>query len=154
MNHPAVSCHNHVQEVVDFVDELRRYQGRRGQNQPVPSDDFTPPTTPEPMDIDAATLEGSRDVHNADSGPFIQEYAGAAVEYGRGTTFMERFDDDQYAQERKTNLYYPFTSRDEWELASFLLRSDLSMASIDTFLSLKLVSVVYHVSGPNLTVLA
>jgi hypothetical protein len=41
------------------------------------------------------------------------------------------------------NLYYPFASRDEWELAAFLLRSDLSLASIDSFLSLKLVSVLY-----------
>ena len=98
------------------------------------------------MDIDAPTFEVPReDVQNADSGPFIQEYVGAAAEYGRGTTFMERFDSDQYAQERNMNLYYPFASRDEWELAAFLLRSNLSMASIDSFLSLKLVSEVYHV---------
>jgi len=146
MNHPLVSCHTHVEEIVDFVDELRSYQERRAKNRPVPSDDFPPPTTPEPMDIDAPTFEVPReDVQNADSGPFIQEYVGAAAEYGRGTTFMERFDSDQYAQERNMNLYYPFASRDEWELAAFLLRSNLSMASIDSFLSLKLVSEVYHV---------
>jgi hypothetical protein len=50
------------------------------------------------MDIDAPTFEVPReDVQNVDSGPFIQEYVGAAAEYGRGTTFMERFDSDQYA---------------------------------------------------------
>jgi hypothetical protein len=96
------------------------------------------------MDIDATPVEGFReDVQNEDSGPFIQEYEGAARKYGRGTTFLQRFDSDQYAQARKTNLYYPFASRDEWELAAFLLRSDLSLASINSFLSLKLVSVLY-----------
>jgi hypothetical protein len=96
------------------------------------------------MDIDATPVEDFReDVQNVDSGPFIQEYVGAAREYGRGMTFLQRFDSDQHAQARKKNLYYPFTSRDEWELAAFLLRSDLSLASIDLFLSLKLVSVLY-----------
>ena len=66
----------------------------------------------------------------------------------------ERFDCDQYVKERKTNLYYPFASWDEWELAAFLLRSDLSMASIDSFLSLKLVSLVQRGLGPTLTALA
>ena len=149
MNHPFGSCHSHLEEVVNLVDELQRYQERRRQRQPIPSDDFTPPATPEPMDIDATAVEGSReDVQNVDSGPFIQEYVGAAREYGHGTTFLQRFDCDQYAQERKKNLYYPFASRDEWELATFLLRSDLSLASIDSFLSLKLVSVVYFLGVP------
>ncbi|KAF8800937.1 hypothetical protein BYT27DRAFT_7227077 [Phlegmacium glaucopus] len=40
---------------------------------------------------------------------------------------------------RKGHLYYPFTLRDEWELASFLLCSRLSMAAVDHFLKLKLV---------------
>ena len=156
MNNPSVSCRSHhFQEVINLADELRSYQVRRGQDQSFPSDDFTPPTTPEPMDIEAAVEESFReDSQNVDSGPFIEEYVGAAKEYGRGTTFMEKFDCDQYVEERKTNLYYPFASRDEWELAAFLLRSDLSMASIDSFLSLKLVSLVQHGSGPTLTALA
>ena len=77
-----------------------------------------------------------------DGGLFVEEYEGAAKEYGTGgTMFMREFDGDQYAGERVTNLYYPFASRDEWELAAFLLCSNLSMASIDLFLSLNLVRV-------------
>ena len=72
---------------------------------------------------------------------FIEEYEGAAKEYGSGMTFMDEFDRDQFAGERIENLHYPFTSRDEWEFAAFLLRSNLSMASIDSLLSLNLVSV-------------
>ena len=52
---------------------------------------------------------------------------------------MMEFDNDRFFNEHNDNLYYPFASRDEWELASFLLYSNLSMAAIDRFLSLKLV---------------
>lgn len=147
MNHPLGSCHSHHQEVVNLVDELQRYQGRRHQHRP------TPPVTPEPMDLDATLVEDfQEDVQDVDPGPFVQEYEGAAKEYGRGATFMQKFDCDQYAQERQTNLFYPFASRDEWELAAFLLRSDLSMASINSLLSLKLVRVTYCLeSRPILT---
>ncbi|KAF9040949.1 hypothetical protein BJ165DRAFT_1327183, partial [Panaeolus papilionaceus] len=34
--------------------------------------------------------------------------------------------------------YYPFLTRDEWELASFLLQSGMSLAKIDQFLKLEL----------------
>jgi hypothetical protein len=70
-------------------------------------------------------------------GPFVEEYEGVAKEYGADVTFMSEFDRDQHAAERVENLYYPFAPKDEWELATFLLRSDLGMASVDTFLSIK-----------------
>jgi hypothetical protein len=104
MNHPFGSCHSHLEEVANLVDELHRYRERRRQHQPLPSpstgrDNFIPSTIPEPMDIDATPVEDFReDVQNVDSGPFIQEYVGAAREYGRGTTFLQRFDSDQHAQ--------------------------------------------------------
>jgi Plavaka transposase len=72
---------------------------------------------------------------------FIEEYKGAAKEFGTGTTFMDKFDHDQFAGEHIKNLYYPFTSRNEWEFVAFLLCSNLSMASIDSLLLLNLVSV-------------
>jgi len=75
----------------------------------------------------------------ADDEHFVEEYKSAAEEYGNGTTFMEQFDYDEFSRERTDNLYYPFASKAEWELASFLLRSDLSMKAIDTFLRLELV---------------
>lgn len=71
----------------------------------------------------------------------IEEYAGAAKILGQGPTFMDKFDQDQYASKRKGNLYYPFASREEWQFAEFLLRSDLSMKTIDKFLKLDLVSL-------------
>lgn len=76
-----------------------------------------------------------------DDGPYVEEYKGAAKTFGPGVTFMSEFDSDEHAAKRAENPYYPFASKDEWELAAYLLRSDLSMASIDAFLSLKRVSV-------------
>ena len=67
-------------------------------------------------------------------------YPGAAQTYGKGSTFMDEFDDDEHVAMREDNLYYPWASRPEWELASFLLHSSLSMAAINQFLSLDLVS--------------
>ena len=106
------------------------------------------------MDVDAVFTEHDNsggDDQSADGGLFFEEYKGAAKGYGTGTTFMDEFDRDQYAGERINNLYYPFASRDEWEFAAFLLRSDLSMASIDSLLSLNLVSITcnwyYHTTA-------
>jgi hypothetical protein len=76
-------------------------------------------------------------------GTLVEEYEGAGASYGKGTTFMDQFNQDAYASECSLNIYYPFSSRDEWELASFLLGPDLSMAAITKFLSLKLVSFDY-----------
>jgi len=59
--------------------------------------------------------------------------------YGKAATFMDRFNEDQYAPFHTSNKFYPFSSKVEWELASFLLSSDLSMRKIDEFLKLKLV---------------
>lgn len=71
----------------------------------------------------------------------VEVYPGAAQTYGKGPTFMDGFDGDKYATMREENLYYPWASRPEWELASFLLRSSLSVAAINQFLSLNLVSL-------------
>ena len=73
---------------------------------------------------------------------FVQEYDGAAITFGPGTTFMQHFECDEFAEEHTQNLFYPFASRAEWELAAFLLYSDLSLATLDTFLSLHLVSTL------------
>ncbi|KAF8869224.1 hypothetical protein BD779DRAFT_1458028 [Infundibulicybe gibba] len=69
----------------------------------------------------------------------IEEFPGAAQTFGTGQTFIDQFNMDQYSAERITNLYYPFASKAEWELASFLLQSKMSMAAIDAFLSLELI---------------
>jgi len=78
--------------------------------------------------------------------PFrIQEHPNAAKVFGRGHTFMDQFDNDDFASARRQgHIYYPFASRDEWELASFLLCSNLSLADTDRFLKLELVSFIHY----------
>ena len=72
--------------------------------------------------------------------PFVEKFPGAAQTFGRAPTFMDLFDADLHADKRKRHPYYPFASKEEWQLASFLLCSDLSMNAIDKFLKLELVS--------------
>lgn len=67
-----------------------------------------------------------------------------------GYTFLGLFDSDENSIHRKTNLYYPFSSRRDWQLAAWLLRSGLSMGKIDSFLSLEMVSVRTSISLSSL----
>src|SRR5882762_4127009 len=62
----------------------------------------------------------------------------------KGHTFMDVFDADPHADKRVENLYYPFASKQDWEMASWLLRSGLSMAAVDRFLRLELVSCILY----------
>ncbi len=81
------------------------------------------------------------------SGPFILEFTGAAKTYGDGKTVLEQIEiEDQFSEERKSNLYYPFACLREWELARWIMRQQVSMADIDQFLRLEIVSLS-HLRG-------
>ena len=72
-------------------------------------------------------------------------FLGSAKVFGNGETYLDLFDEDEYADARETNLYYPFASQPEWELASFLLRSNLSRVAIDQLLKLQSVSIMQSI---------
>lgn len=74
---------------------------------------------------------------------FREDFPGASKTYGSGSTFMSQFDLDEHSDKRRDNLYYPFASRADWQLASFLLSSEMSMKRIDKFLSLDLVCIIF-----------
>jgi hypothetical protein len=94
--------------------------------------------TGESWDEGGATAQ---DINLEGEMPGITNYfPGAAATYGAGHTFLGLFDSDENSVYRKTNLYYPFSCRQDWEIASWLLRSGLSMGKIDSFLSLEVVS--------------
>jgi hypothetical protein len=59
--------------------------------------------------------------------------------FGKGPSFLDNFCSDKFSGNRSRNLYHPFMSKEEWELAAFLTQSDLSMKVIDSFLSLEMV---------------
>lgn len=62
--------------------------------------------------------------------------------HNRSCGFMDNFHADKFSEERAQNPYYPFASKGEWQLASFLSRANLSIKAIDEFLSLELVRIL------------
>ncbi len=77
--------------------------------------------------------------HTALNDLHIEKFPHSGTSTESDKSFMSKFHADTFSLERKANIYYPFTSRDEWKLASFLLHSNLSMAAIDSFLKLEMV---------------
>lgn len=71
-------------------------------------------------------------------------FPGAGQTFGKSPGFMEVFDSDVHADMRKENIYYPFASKGEWEIASFLERCGLSMNWIDELLCLSKVCIDLH----------
>ncbi|KAG1717311.1 hypothetical protein EDB19DRAFT_1654258 [Suillus lakei] len=59
--------------------------------------------------------------------------------FDEGYTFLRLFDADKNSIYRKTNLYYPFSGRREWQLATWILCSGLSMEKINSFLTLEMI---------------
>ncbi|KAG0708249.1 hypothetical protein DFH29DRAFT_979532 [Suillus ampliporus] len=69
-----------------------------------------------------------------------EQYEDTGTCYSQdGLTFLDLFDVDKYAEYRKDNLFYPFASKEEWEITDFLLHSPLSMAAINEFLALPII---------------
>ena len=83
---------------------------------------------------------------------FTDTYEGCSKAFIGGTTFMDSFWQDKYAEERRENLYFPFTSSNEWEFASWCSRSGLSITAIDSLLSLNTVSQYEFLSTDTKTV--
>lgn len=92
------------------------------------------------MDVDDMPLgDEQRNVPTPDTAT-LENFPGASLSYPGGKTFMDEFFADQHGALRNDNLFYPFASQQDWQIASWLLRSRLSMAAIDAFLALDLVS--------------
>jgi hypothetical protein len=117
-------------------------------NSPQHSDDDDDDKFRDPMEDDVEpVLQGSppeslgeRSSASSQQSSFHHvQFPGAGITYGRTTSFMDRFNSDQHSGSRVENVYYPFAGKDEWELASFLHSSGLSMRKVDDFLKLKMV---------------
>lgn len=153
INQPTASCYGYQEKKRSLSDELEHYRCYKRPRIAEPLLPFDTTLHPEkqPQDdngthINTAPVEledpGGMDVEDPpvdEHNFFIEKFPGAAEIFGASATFMDRFDQDPYSMERTDNIFYPFASRSEWELASYLLRSNLSMASLDKYLSLTLV---------------
>jgi hypothetical protein len=142
MNQPFSSCLTHFEECINIATTL---QSDSSESDDMGQQSFEPPSFMDTAeDYFASSLPASASQNPEDSrNPFnIKKHPTSGSVYGRGETFMDQCDKDRFAERRNAHLYYPFASRDEWELASFLLRSRLSMAAVDRFLKLELVSYI------------
>lgn len=161
MNQPASSCLTYYEELLRLNEALtaekdasaeapytENSSGVYQQNveDSLPSHSSLDEAHSSQMEVDPPSNQDSHGHSSAEqpstrsSQPYREDYPGAAKIYGTSPTFMDIFNSDVHSAERKNHPYYPFASKEEWELASFLLRSDLSMKSIDKFLKLQLVS--------------
>ena len=113
-----------------------------------PNDDY-PPFLPSDPGLDDLNQESEYDWMDIGDGEiFTESFPGCSDLYPGGVTFMDLFWQDKHAEERQENLYFPFASGKEWQFSSWCLRSGLSMAGIDTLLSLSMVSNRYFRSEP------
>jgi hypothetical protein len=149
LNQPRSSCANLVDDLVTISQQLPvfkrpRISPRVDQTEGcIIYDDLSPFHVSETAyDVGAETVPLGEQPPTEMSEPVREEFLGAAKAWGSGPTFMDKFDLDHHSAERQDNLYYPFASRQDWQMASFLLRSGLSMAKIDDFLSLELVGLI------------
>ena len=121
---------------------------------PNPPDFYGPPASPDfndPLDLPdpfGASAPTSSSHHGGQpeqlfSGRFVKTYEGCSEAFPGGETFMGRFRRDQFAEKCRENMYFPWASRKEWCFASWLLHSHLSMAAIDSLMSLEIVSWWY-----------
>ncbi len=85
---------------------------------------------------------------------FTKFHPTAGKVYGKGRTILQEIDDkDKYKTERKTNVYYPFMSRQDFEMGAWLSQSNASMSQIDDFLKLSYVRLISSINLPRLTLL-
>jgi hypothetical protein len=89
--------------------------------------DFQPNSTSSPV-------QDSPEAHSHIAFPFSGHV------FGQDQGFIDKFHADKFSEQCTENLYFPFVSRDEWELAAFLTQTNLSMKVIDRFHALALVS--------------
>jgi hypothetical protein len=134
MNHPYSPCRWY------FMNREKRI-GPDPENRPESSQaPLSPITNPLPdSDMD--------DDHDNQPYPASIEseyFPNAGKTFGSGPNFMSKFDADVHAAERETLPFYPFASKDEFELASWVSRAGLSMKLQDEFFNLKLVRESTH----------
>ena len=93
--------------------------------------DSPPPDTQPPLDTDTSTP--------SDTSLSSDYFPGAGHVFGSGPGFFGSFQGDPSAGAWSPNLYHPFLSKGEWEIAAFLSCSSLSIKLINELLSLSLV---------------
>ncbi|KAG2368012.1 hypothetical protein BDR07DRAFT_1372496 [Suillus spraguei] len=133
INSTTLSNEDHPMDSADGLD-IEPFQGL--------SDDFYDfgDFGTEGEDVSRVHRGGSEHKRSSElTGEVTDLFPNPPLAYQDGYTFLGLFDSDKNSIHRKTNLYYPFSSRRDWQLAAWLLHSGLSMGKIDYFLSLEMI---------------
>ena len=153
MNQPSSACSSWMNSLPHFAPAPQRSRiPPLATTQHQPDHNFFASPKADDADVldgfggDEDVAHNPVDEHQHTPDPVVDAHPNTPSTYPGGTTFMDQFFQDQYASSQKENLYYPFASRVDWQLASWLLRSRLSMAAIDSFLSLERVRLTFSIS--------
>ncbi|KAG1743269.1 uncharacterized protein EDB91DRAFT_1081208 [Suillus paluster] len=137
LSQPRTSCHSSIWDIVNNLQftevELPSCHTSLQADAGVPTTDMY-----NSDDQEHANFNGDfnfiKDGFGAAEGSLEEQYKSARMCYSKdGLTFLDLFNADKFAECRKA-------SKEEWEIGDFLLCSPLSMAAIDVFLKLPLVS--------------
>ena len=145
MNQPASRCHRWVDDLIRLskINEIEAPQDVRSEINEFdgvhsPQEDWNP-LSPGRFNRGEAAMDAVID-RGHDNG-LVEQFPGAAKTFqSESHTFLHEFDQDHFSKERRGNLYYPFASRADWQFGLWLTRSGLSLAAVDSLLSLALVS--------------
>jgi len=153
MNQRSSNCRTYFVEVM-----TSQLPNQHAEIEPAPSSPASPTSSIQPFQPLEAFQEDQIDVIPdpehletvTNTGPYYTEFHPQGSQQqliSRGSTFMELFNGDKNATKRVTNLYFPFSSQEEWQLGAFLVNSGLSMSEISEFLKLELVStfIIYRI---------
>ncbi|KLO05486.1 hypothetical protein SCHPADRAFT_946867 [Schizopora paradoxa] len=116
---------------------LKAIQAKRARSPPsTDTQDSSPGAT------DNAGLDNSTGVPTPQNsgGRKIDEYDGAGEDFGEGNTILDEISLAYFVEQRRTNRYFPFKNKDDWEVAAWISTSGLSMAETDRFLKLQFVA--------------
>ena len=82
------------------------------------------------------------------SGPCVDVHPMAGKSFGQGTPVFEGLVPlEEFNRLGKGNRFYTFKNQDDWEVAEWLINSNLPMSEINKFLKLTFVSERKAVSG-------
>ena len=140
MSQPTSGCNNWINDLVRLREELELPSTSGARNSSFSTHSHAAGAFHDDsygMDLDDSEVYGPTSVPNAMT---KDRFPGAARTFGKGQTFLDKFNTDKFGHYRQENIYYPFASRLEWQLALWLLRSGISMSATDAFLSLEIVS--------------
>lgn len=148
LNQPGLSCAKLISISLPFqpqVLDLPLDSNQDGADMDFAYNDYHPAESGN--GIEMALDDQGPSSSNIQRSQYREDFTGAARVFGTGETFMGKFDSDGFAEQRKENLYYPFASKVDWEMAAFLLRSRMSMAMIDDYLKLEIVSALRNLNA-------